>query len=130
MCFKSKAKPRASSLLQNAAWLTMEGDRGARLPHSLWLWQGHRHQRQQQEQLGTAEPPACGLVTDATRVMETCSSSWEMAPSSHACSFSLLSKVSQSQCAEDISKSWSGCGAGHGEVVVGLASENKVNIPS
>lgn len=102
MYFKSKAKPRALSPLQNAPWVIVEGNQGAWLPHNLWPWQGHHHQRQQQEQLGTAEPLACGTVTDATRVTETHFSSWEMAPSSHTHSFFLQSEVSQPWSAEDI----------------------------
>lgn len=93
----------------------MKGNRGAWLPHGSWPWQGHRHQ--QWEQLGTAEPPACGLVMDATRVTETRSSSWEMAPSSHACSSFLLSEVSQPPSAGDIVRvlGWLGGETGLGE---------------
>lgn len=60
-----------------------------------------------------------------------------MAPSSHARSFPLLRKVSQPRCAEDVIQVpilglawWHGRGAGHGEVVAGLASETKPKIAS
>lgn len=72
---------------------------------------GPHHLRwQQRRQLGTMEPPACSPVLVTTRVTETHSSSWKMAPSSHTCSFSLLRKGSQPQGSEDIdtSQAWAG----------------------
>lgn len=80
---------------------------GADLRHAAVT--GPHHLRwQQRRQLGTMEPPACSPVLVATRVTETHSSSWKMAPSSHTCSFSLLRKGSQPQGSEDIdtSQAW------------------------
>lgn len=128
MYFTSKAKPHALPLLaplQNAAQLTTEGIGGAR------LWQGHCHRCQQWR---SDEPPACSPVTDNTRVTQTHSSSWEMAPSSHTGSFSLLRK---SRCAEDIIQvpvlglpGGVAKGQDTGEVVAGLALENQVRRQS